>query len=225
VPVHASPRAARALLHPREIRSGGRAVTDDVRRDCPLAVLLDRDGTLCIDVPYNGDPSRVVPMPGALSALEALRHAGVATAVVSNQSGIARGLHTAAQTEAVNAQLDALIGPLGPFFYCPHLADAGCRCRKPRPGMVLDAAAALGVDAADCVVIGDIAADLGAAAAAGARAVLVPTEMTHPEEIDEARRTAAVAPDLLTAVSLILSGALPALRDAGTAGTAGRDAA
>lgn len=185
-------------------------MTAPVRRDCPLAVLFDRDGTLCVDVPYNGDPSRVVPVPGARVALEALRSAGVATAVVSNQSGIARGLHTEEQTRAVNARLDALIGPLGPFFYCPHLADDGCRCRKPRPGLVHDAAAALGVDPADCIVIGDIAADLGAAAAAGARAVLVPNEMTRPEEVAEARRSAAVAPDLLSAVSLILSGGLPA---------------
>ncbi len=184
-------------------------MTGSVRRDCPLAVLLDRDGTLCIDVPYNGDPSRVVPVAGARAALDALRSAGVPTAVVSNQSGIARGRHTVTETESVNARLDELIGPLGPFFFCPHAADAGCRCRKPRPGLVLDAAAALGVDPADCVVIGDIAADLGAAAAAGARAVLVPTEMTRPEEIEQARRTSAVAPDLLSAVALILSGALP----------------
>jgi histidinol-phosphate phosphatase family protein len=195
-------------------------VTGSVRRDCPLAVLLDRDGTLCIDVPYNGDPSRVVPVAGARAALDALRSAGVPTAVVSNQSGIARGLHTVEQTEAVNARLDELIGPLGPFFFCPHTADAGCRCRKPRPGMVLDASAALGVAARYCVVIGDIAADLGAAAAAGARAVLVPTEMTRPEEIEHARSTAAVAPDLLSAVNLILSGALPT-----RPGDAARDAA
>jgi HAD superfamily hydrolase (TIGR01662 family) len=189
-------------------------VTANVRRDCPLAVLFDRDGTLCIDVPYNGDPSRVVPMPGARDALDALRRAGIPTAVVSNQSGIARGRHTAEQTRAVNARLDELIGPLGPFFFCPHLADAGCRCRKPRAGMVLDAAAARGVDPADCVVIGDIAADLGAAAAAGARAVLVPTEMTRADEVDAARRTAAVAPDLFSAVSMILTGALPDRRAA-----------
>lgn len=184
-------------------------MTPAVRRTCPRAVLFDRDGTLCIDVPYNGDRNRVVPVPGASAALEKLRAAGIATAVISNQSGIARGLHTSEQVEAVNERLAELLGPLGPVFYCPHAPADACRCRKPQPGLVIDAAGALGVDPADCVVIGDIAADLGAARAAGARAVLVPTEMTRDAEVDEARCTAAVAPDLLSAVELVLSGTWP----------------
>ncbi|HSP38478.1 MAG TPA: HAD-IIIA family hydrolase [Frankiaceae bacterium] len=171
-------------------------------------MLFDRDGTLCIDVPYNGDPNRVVPAPAAVPALARLRAAGVPTAVISNQSGIARGWHTPAQVDAVNDRLAELLGPLGPLLYCPHGPDDGCRCRKPSPGLVLDAAAALDVRPQDCVVIGDIAADLGAAAAAGARAILVPTEMTRDEEIDAARRDAAVAPDLLSAVELVLTGTL-----------------
>lgn len=187
-------------------------MTSPVRRTFPRAVLFDRDGTLCIDVPYNGNRNRVVPVPGASQALERLRTAKIPTAVISNQSGIARGLHTPEQVDAVNERLAELIGPLGPVFYCPHGPADGCRCRKPQPGLVIDAAQALGVEPSECVVIGDIAADLGAASAAGARAVLVPTEMTRAEEIDEARRTAAVAPDLLTAVELVLSGDWPAER-------------
>jgi histidinol-phosphate phosphatase family protein len=171
-------------------------------------VLLDRDGTLCVDVPYNGDPDRVVPVLGARAALDRLRAAGVPTAVISNQSGIARGLHSVAQVEAVNARLVELLGPLGPVLYCPHGPDDGCRCRKPRPGLVLDAAARLGVDPRTCVVLGDIGADLAAAAAAGASAILVPTEMTRAAEVAEARRTASVAPDLTTAVDLVLTGTL-----------------
>jgi histidinol-phosphate phosphatase family protein len=171
-------------------------------------VLFDRDGTLCIDVPYNGDPDRVVPAPGARSALDRLRAAGVPTAVISNQSGIARGRHTIAQVDAVNARLAELLGPLGPVLYCPHGPDDGCRCRKPRPGLVLDAAARLGVDPRTCVVLGDIGADLGAAAAAGAQAVLVPTEMTLAAEVAQARRTAHVAPDLSSAIDLVLTGTL-----------------
>jgi D-glycero-D-manno-heptose 1,7-bisphosphate phosphatase len=184
-------------------------VTPHVRRDCPHAVLFDRDGTLCIDVPYNGEPDRVVPTPGARAALDRLRASGVPTAVISNQSGIARGRHTVAQVEAVNARLAALVGPLGPVLYCPHGPDDGCRCRKPRPGLVLDAAARLGVDPRTCVVIGDIGADLAAAAAAGAQSILVPTEMTLAAEVDEARRSAHVAPDLTSAVDLVLRGTLP----------------
>ena len=101
------------------------------------------------------------------------------TALVSNQSGIARGLLTRAQVDAVNARLEELVGPLGPVFVCEHGPDDGCDCRKPAPGMVLAAADALGVDPADCALVGDIGADVGAAAAAGARAVLVPTPVTR----------------------------------------------
>lgn len=180
--------------------------------DAPVAaVLFDRDGTLVVDVPYNGDPGRVQPVPGARGALDALRAAGIATAVVSNQSGIARGLLTAAQVDAVNARVEELLGPLGPVLYCPHGPQDGCGCRKPEPGLVLDAAAALGVDPADCVVVGDIGADLDAAAAAGAGAVLVPTPVTRAEEVDRARRTPGVAVfyDLSQAVSGVLGRGRP----------------
>ena len=171
----------------------------------PSAVLFDRDGTLVVDVPYNGDPEQVQPVPGAAQALALLREAGVPTAVVSNQSGVARGLITRAQVDAVNARLEQLVGPLGPVFVCEHGPDEGCACRKPAPGMVLAAADALGVPAAQCVVVGDIGADVGAALAAGARAVLVPTQVTRPEEVAEARRRdVPVAPDLLSAVGLLL---------------------
>ena len=170
----------------------------------PHAVLLDRDGTLVVDAPYNGDPARVVPMPGARAALARLRAAGVPTAVVSNQSGIARGLLTRAQVDAVNARVEELLGPLGPVLVCPHGPRDGCACRKPAPGLVLEAAAALGVPPAGCVVIGDIGADVGAARAAGAAHVLVPTPVTLRGEVDDAD---VVAPDLLAAVSLVLDGA------------------
>lgn len=172
----------------------------------PSAVLFDRDGTLVTDVPYNGDPGRVAPVAGARAALDALRAAGIPTGVVSNQSGIARGLLTRAQVDAVHRRLAALLGPLGPVRYCPHGPSEGCRCRKPQPGLVLAAAAALGVQPADCVVVGDIGADVRAALAAGAGAILVPTPVTRQEEVEHARRTArvTVAPDLWSAVEGLL---------------------
>ncbi len=169
--------------------------------DRPRAVLFDRDGTLVVDVPYNGDPAKVTPMPGALQALERLRAAGVPTAVVSNQSGIARGLLTRAQVDAVNARVEQLLGPLGPFFVCEHGPDDGCACRKPGPGMVLDAARALGVEPGRCALVGDIGADVGAALAAGARPILVPTPVTRAEEVAAAPE---VAPDLPAAIDLLL---------------------
>jgi histidinol-phosphate phosphatase family protein len=168
----------------------------------PAAVLFDRDGTLVVDVPYNGDPGRVEPVPGAAVALARLRAAGVPTAVVSNQSGIARGLLTEAQVRAVNARVEELLGPLGPWAWCPHGPEDGCGCRKPEPGLILRAAERLGVDPARCVVIGDIGADVEAARAAGARAILVPTAVTRAEEVAAAEE---VAPDLPAAVARVLA--------------------
>ena len=167
----------------------------------PRAVLFDRDGTLVADVPYNGDPGRVEVMPGAREAVERLRGAGVATAVVSNQSGVARGRIRAEQVEAVNRRIEELLGPLGPWLVCPHGPWEGCGCRKPAPGLIEAAAGALGVEIADCVVIGDIGADVEAARAAGARGVLVPTPVTRAEEVAAAPEVAA---DLLAAVELVL---------------------
>jgi HAD superfamily hydrolase (TIGR01662 family) len=166
------------------------------------AVLFDRDGTLVHDVPYNGDPARVQLMPHAAAAVTMLRAAGVRLGVVSNQSGIGRGLITPRQVESVNARVDELVGGLEVWAYCPHTAGDRCACRKPAPGLVLQAAARLGVPPAETVVIGDIAADLGAAAAAGARAILVPTPVTRPDEIVEAP---VVARDLLGAARLVLA--------------------
>ncbi|WP_433254585.1 D-glycero-alpha-D-manno-heptose-1,7-bisphosphate 7-phosphatase [Streptosporangium sp. CA-135522] len=167
----------------------------------PAAVLFDRDGTLIVDVPYNRDPGRVEPMPGALSALERLRRAGVPIGVVTNQSGIARRLIGAEELLAVNARVDELLGPFDVWAVCPHDESDGCGCRKPAPGLVLRAAAALGVSARDCVVIGDIGRDIEAARAAGARGILVPTPRTLPAEIATAQE---VAGDLADAVSRAL---------------------
>ncbi len=166
------------------------------------AVLFDRDGTLVLDVAYNGDPERVVPVPGARVALDRLRRAGLPLAVVTNQSGIARGLVDADQVRAVNARIQALLGPFDAVHVCPHGVDDGCECRKPRPGMIRTAAADLGVEPAACVVVGDIGSDVDAGLAAGARAILVPTTITRPEEIAAAPE---VAPDLASAVDRILA--------------------
>ena len=148
----------------------------------PAAVLFDRDGTLVRDVPYNGRPDLVEPMPGAAAATARLRQAGMRLGVVTNQSGIGRGIITAGQAGAVNERVEELLGPFGSWAVCPHGPDEGCGCRKPAPRLIQQAAADLGVDPADCVVIGDIGADAGAAYAAGARAILVPTPQTRPEE-------------------------------------------
>lgn len=170
-------------------------------REPPAAVLFDRDGTLIEDVPYNGDPRRVVPREGAREALLALRSAGIPIAVISNQSGVARGLISERQVRAVDSRVEELLGRFDRWLHCPHGPEDGCDCRKPAPGMVLRAARSLGVAPERCAVIGDIAADVQAAAAAGARGVLVPNEHTLPAEVAAAAET---APDLRTAVERLL---------------------
>jgi histidinol-phosphate phosphatase family protein len=169
----------------------------------PAAVLFDRDGTLVEDVPYNGDPNRVVAMPRARLALDRLRAAGILVGVVSNQSGVARGVLNMDQVEAVNRRLEQLLGPMDSWAVCPHGPADFCECRKPAPGLVLQAARALGVAPERCVVVGDIGSDVEAALAAGARAILVPTPRTRPEEVAAAPE---VARDLLEAVDRALGG-------------------
>jgi HAD superfamily hydrolase (TIGR01662 family) len=166
------------------------------------AVLFDRDGTLVVDVPYNGDPDLVRPMPGARAALDRLRAAGLRLGVVTNQSGLARGRFTAAGLAAVNRRVADLLGPFDTWQVCPHDETAGCSCRKPAPGLVTAAAAALGTTPARCVVVGDIGRDMDAALAAGATGILVPTGVTLPAEVAAAPHR---ADDLAGAADVILS--------------------
>ena len=169
----------------------------------PELVLFDRDGTLVRDFPYNGDPEWIRPVDGAREALDRLRAHDVRVGVVTNQSAVARGLITRAQVDACNARLTELLGPFDTVQVCPHGPDDGCACRKPAPGMVLAACAELGVDPARCVVIGDVAADTDAAAAAGAVGILVPTPVTRRQEVAAADR---IADDLGQAVDDLLAG-------------------
>jgi histidinol-phosphate phosphatase family protein len=167
----------------------------------PAAVLFDRDGTLIVDIPYNGDPRRVLPMPGAARAVERLREAGLPIAVISNQSGVRRGVIEVAEVEAVNRRTRELLG-VDTWLYCPHGPEDRCDCRKPEPGMVVRAAERLGVRPERCAVIGDVAADVQAAQAAGAAAVIVPTPRTEAEDVRMSPRR---AESLEGAVELLLA--------------------
>jgi len=174
--------------------------------DPPLAVLLDRDDTLIHDNPYLADPDGVIPLPHARRALARLRRHGLRLAVVSNQSGVARGLISPEQLDAVNSRVDELLGPFDSWQVCQHGENDGCGCRKPAPGLVSAAAEALEVQPRRCVMIGDTGGDVAAALAADADAILVPTRRTRTAEIADARANAAVARSLNAAVSLVLKG-------------------
>ena len=143
------------------------------------AVLFDRDETIVVDVPFNGDPERVEPAPNARILLDRLRAAGLPLAVVSNQSGIGRGFITAEAVDAVNRRIDALLGPFAGFFICPHAPEDACECRKPKPKLILEAAHALGVEPRCCVVVGDRESDVEAARSAGA----IPLKVAGPDAL------------------------------------------
>ena len=185
----------------RALRLAPRGRADRWAAHVPELVLFDRDGTLIHDVPYNGDPERVVPVDGAAVALGRLRRAGVPVGMITNQSAIGHGWLNRSQVDAVNDRVEALLGPFVDIEICPHTEGARCRCRKPAPGMVLDAARKIGVAPSRCAVVGDIGADVGAALAVGARAVLVPTPRTQPAEILAAPECAS---DLEEAVDLLI---------------------
>lgn len=195
-----------ALIPPVAVahRLAGEWTFRRARRDPPLAVLLDRDDTLIVDQPYLNDPAGVRPTRDAGRALARLRRRGLLLAVVTNQSGVARGLISPDQLTAVNARVDSILGPFDSWQVCMHGETDGCGCRKPQPGMVLAAAEALAVPPARCVLIGDTGGDVEAALAADAKAVLVPTTRTLPAEIRDARARAQVAQSLSEAVSLVL---------------------
>lgn len=170
------------------------------------AVLVDRDGTMIRDVPYNGLPHLVEPLPGVERALARLRAAGVRVGVVTNQSGVARGRLSMEQVTAVNDRVEQLLGPFADWQICPHEEAEGCRCRKPQPGMVTAAARALGVPVNRLAVIGDTGADIQAALSAGAAmSALVPNDVTRQEEIESAP---AVFATFAAAVEAILTQAL-----------------
>jgi D-glycero-D-manno-heptose 1,7-bisphosphate phosphatase len=144
------------------------------------AVFLDRDGTLIEDVGYPRDPVAVALLDGAVATLRELSRLGFALVVVSNQSGIARGLVTPAEAAAVHDRFVSLFASGGVNFdavvYCPHGPADGCDCRKPAPRMLLDTAAELELDLAGSFMVGDKASDIEAGRRAGCRTILIETE-------------------------------------------------
>jgi D-glycero-D-manno-heptose 1,7-bisphosphate phosphatase len=188
------------------------------------AVFLDRDGVVIEDSHYLGDVDRVRLVPGAAAAIAALNRAGWVVVVVTNQSGVARGLFTLDSVGVVHDHLAALLTQHGAtiddFRFCPHhpeaeLAEfrAECDCRKPKPGMLHQAARELGLDLAASWMIGDRVSDLEAGARAGCRTALVRTgygAAVNVAELDrEALHLELVAADLAEAVKKLALGRAP----------------
>ncbi len=161
------------------------------------AILFDRDGTLIADRPPNDDVTAVSVMPSAPGAVALAREWDCRVGVVSNQPAIAHDRFDMAGFRAVNNLIQRRIGGVDAWFICPHAENANCDCRKPRPGLVLSAIRRFESDPQRTAVIGDIAADVEAAANAGALGILVPNGRTRAEEIEAAP---IVAADLVHAV-------------------------
>lgn len=145
------------------------------------AVFLDRDGTVIADADYLADPERLELIPGADAAIRRLREAGLAVVLVTNQSGIARGLYSEADYHAVAARLESVLraadaAPEGTYF-CPHHPDfdGPCDCRKPGTGLYLRAAREHDLDPAASWYVGDKLTDVLPARALGGRGILVRT--------------------------------------------------
>ncbi len=143
-------------------------------------VILDRDGTINHDSDKHiKSPEEWKPIKGSLEAIGRLVQAGYRIVVATNQSGIARGLFDTQTLFSIHDTLQRAAAQVGgridAFFFCPHAADTGCMCRKPQPGMLLEAARRFNAAPKDVVMVGDAQRDLEAAAAAGAHPVLVLT--------------------------------------------------
>jgi D-glycero-D-manno-heptose 1,7-bisphosphate phosphatase len=172
------------------------------------AVFLDRDGVLNRSLVRDGTPEpphgpdEVEILPGVAAACAELRAAGFALVVVTNQPEVARGTLTGKAVDAINSKLSASL-PLDEIVVCPHDDGDGCNCRKPRPGMLLDAAERQGINLERSYLVGDRWRDIGAGHAAGVKTIFIDRgyDERRPEKPD------AVAGDLTEATVWILEDA------------------
>lgn len=170
-------------------------------------ILLDRDGTIIEDKHYLHDPDQIMLLDGAVEGLQHLCEAGYTLAIVTNQSGIGRGFFDEAALEAMHTRLQALLLAhaiiLHGIYVCPHTPSQNCSCRKPALGLAQRAVKDLGFELADCIVIGDKAADVDLGLATGGRGILVRTGQGAQAEPALLARADYVADTLLDAAKWI----------------------
>ena len=174
------------------------------------AVFLDRDGTILVEKEYLADPRQAELIPGAAEGLRRLADAGFVLVVVTNQSGIARGMYGVADYEAVDARMRGLLAQHGvrieASYYCPHHPDFNgvCQCRKPGSALFRQAARELGLDVRASWLVGDRLRDLEPAASLGARGSVLVRTGYGADEASGALSAVAVAQDLTSAADAIL---------------------
>jgi histidinol-phosphate phosphatase family protein len=176
----------------------------------PDAVFLDRDGTIMEDAHYIKSPEQVRLLPGAASAVKRINDAGIPAIIVTNQSGIARGIFTVKDYEAVRLQFESLLGAEGAHidasYYCPHHPSVTgvCSCRKPGTKMFEDAIRDFGLDPQNVGYIGDRWRDVIAAKRLGGRGIMVSSPMTKEEDRRQAREDGIeTVPSITDAVELL----------------------
>ncbi|MDD3581222.1 MAG: D-glycero-beta-D-manno-heptose 1,7-bisphosphate 7-phosphatase [Desulfobacca sp.] len=144
-----------------------------------IAVFLDRDGTINEEMGYINHPSRFQLLPGSVGAIARLNQAGIKVVLVTNQSGVARGYFPSSLMDRIHQHLQQELRQSGAYldgiYVCQHGPDEGCTCRKPRPGLLHQAAQELDIDLSRSFVVGDRYIDIELAANAGARGILVLT--------------------------------------------------
>ena len=178
------------------------------------ALFLDRDGTINVDTVHVSSADNVKLIPGAAAAIARVNAAGMPVIVMTNQSGIGRGLFTVDDYEAVRARIDALLATGGAHvlvtYYCPHSPDVApaCDCRKPAPALYRQAAAEHNVDLAKSWYVGDRLRDIQPAKTFGGHGILVPRDTTPGADVVAARDGFAISTSLDSAVDRILA-ALP----------------
>jgi len=164
-------------------------------------VFLDRDGTLNPDPGYIRSPDQFDLFPGVAQALAKLVRAGARLIVVTNQSGVARGLFSLGDLEGIHAKLTRLLeesgAPLDALYVCPHHPDDACTCRKPNTGLIDQAVRERAVDLSHSYLIGDKVSDVELAKRVGSRSILMTTGAVLPEQAEGLKRSG-VIPDLVT---------------------------
>jgi len=165
-------------------------------------VLIDRDGVINRDsASYIKSVEEWVPLPGSLEAIAGLTRAGFDVAVITNQSGVGRGLFSETTLAEIHAAMcraaDLAGGRIAGVYYCPHRPDERCACRKPKPKLLLDAAADFGVSPENIPYIGDKATDVEAAKAAGARPILISADPGTRSDVETFPDLAGAARQLL----------------------------
>lgn len=144
-----------------------------------IYVLLDRDGTIIYDRHYLADPAGVELLPGAAAGLRRLRELGCGLIVVTNQSGLGRGFFDESTLDRIHDRMRELLAAenvtLDAIYFCPHTDDDACDCRKPQPGLALQAARDFALDLKSCYLVGDKCVDINLGRAVGASSILVRT--------------------------------------------------